>query len=107
MTGTPSESVWPGVSGLADFHWTFPSWPALSLPALQLRFPALDGFGLDLLQRLLTLDPAQRLSAAEALSHPYFDDLNASLARHLSATQAIQLDFNDGTERRKRRHAKR
>ena len=99
--------MWPGVSGLADFHSTFPCWRGLSPSALQLRFPSLDGFGLDLLQRLLTLDPERRLSAEEALSHPYFDSLDADAARRLSATQAVQLDLNDGTERRRRRHAKR
>lgn len=36
-------------------------------------FPAASPLALDLLTRLLRFDPAQRLSAADALSHPYFD----------------------------------
>lgn len=33
-----------------------------------------DAVGLDLLQRLLDLDPTQRISAAAALEHEYFRD---------------------------------
>ena len=99
--------MWPGVSGLADFHSTFPNWRAASLSSLQQRFPALDAFGLDLLQRFLTLDPTQRLSARAALCHPYFADLDVQWARELSEKAAVQLDLNDGSERRRRRHARR
>lgn len=38
-------------------------------------FPAADPLALDLLTKLLRFDPMQRISAAEALSHPYFDVL--------------------------------
>ncbi|CAN0500259.1 unnamed protein product, partial [Laminaria digitata] len=31
-----------------------------------------DREGVDLVDKLLTLDPTKRLSAAEALDHPYF-----------------------------------
>jgi cell division cycle 2-like protein len=35
----------------------------------------LSAQGLDLLSRLLALDPARRISCADALSHPYFSEL--------------------------------
>lgn len=38
-------------------------------------FPAADPLALDLLTKLLRFDPMQRISAVEALSHPYFDVL--------------------------------
>ena len=35
----------------------------------------LDEAGMDLLQKLLTYDPTQRISAIQALKHEYFKDL--------------------------------
>lgn len=36
---------------------------------------ASDAHGLELLELLLCYDPAKRISAADALKHPYFDDI--------------------------------
>jgi serine/threonine protein kinase len=41
--------------------------------------PCLDERGIDLLSRMLCYDPAKRISAAEALSHAYFSDLQPPL----------------------------
>ena len=40
-------------------------------------FPAADPLALDLLTRLLRFDPAQRISASDALNHPYFEVLKS------------------------------
>jgi negative regulator of PHO system len=45
-----------------------PASHAANLPA--------GALALDLLERLLQFDPAKRLSAAEALQHPYFAQMN-------------------------------
>ena len=37
--------------------------------------PNLNEAGRDLLGAMLAFDPARRISAAEALAHPYFDNL--------------------------------
>jgi serine/threonine protein kinase len=42
----------------------------------------MDEVALDLLSKMLTLDPLQRITAKKALDHPYFDDLNAMIAAH-------------------------
>jgi cell division cycle 2-like protein len=47
-------------------------WPGSSHSRLRTRFPALSPAGLDLLGGLLTWDPEIRLTARQALQHPYF-----------------------------------
>ena len=68
VLGTPNESVWPGVSKLKDWH-EFPQWKPQNLKSF---FPTLDESGLDLLQKMLVYDPKKRISAKDALNHPFF-----------------------------------
>lgn len=72
ILGTPSEETWPGVTSLQDWNESFPVWPSLQIS----RFvPGLGDAGIDMLEQLMALDPRRRLSALEALKHPYFADL--------------------------------
>ncbi|CAL8471191.1 g10733 [Coccomyxa elongata] len=71
LLGTPTERVWKGVSKLEDWH-AFPNWRPRDLSTI---YPTLDADGVDLLQRLLRYSPGQRISAKEALRHPYFQDV--------------------------------
>ena len=75
LLGTPTEEVWPGVSALADFHMEFPRWAPKDLLDV---VPGLGADGVDLLQQLLTYDPARRITAAAALRHRWFDDVRGS-----------------------------
>jgi len=69
ILGTPSEETWPGVTSLQDWNEEFPVWPALNVA----RFcPGLDEQGLDLVEQLLAIDPRKRISARDAMKHPYF-----------------------------------
>ena len=36
----------------------------------------MDKHGLDLVTKMIALDPAKRIYVKEAMRHPYFDDLN-------------------------------
>lgn len=72
LLGTPTEDSWPGVTALQDWNEAFPPWPELSIRSTVKR---LCDPSLDLVKRLLCLDPKHRLSAREALQHEYFDDL--------------------------------
>ncbi len=86
LLGTPTPASWPGCREL-------PGWGALkagerSHPGRPLRSALrlggvgaahaggaqLSELGLQLLQRLLCLDPGQRITAAEALAHPWFEE---------------------------------
>ncbi|XP_067908553.1 cyclin-dependent kinase 1 [Heterodontus francisci] len=72
--GTPNNDIWPEVETLPDYKNTFPKWKAGSLSQVK----NIDVNGLDLLAKMLVYDPARRISAKEALRHPYFDDLDKS-----------------------------
>ena len=66
--GTPTDSQWPGLKLLPDYV-AFPSYPR---PPLNTIFNAASSDALDLLERMLTYDPERRISARDALMHPYF-----------------------------------
>ena len=75
--GTPTPESWPGVDSLKDWHTTFPKWArpsdAQMCHALHIRPQHhFDAEGIDLLRQLLTLNPAERISARKAKEHPWF-----------------------------------
>ncbi|MPC15959.1 cyclin-dependent kinase 1-like [Portunus trituberculatus] len=72
---TPTEENWPGVTQLQDYKTNFPKWTDYNLAN---SVKQMDSDGLDLLSKTLIYDPTKRISAKEALKHPYFDDLDRS-----------------------------
>lgn len=78
--GTPSESVWPGVSLLPDYKPNFPSWSPLDL---KIVLPDLETEGVNLLSRMLTYNPETRISAKQALMHPYFNNVTLATSVNL------------------------
>ncbi|KFM23775.1 Cyclin-dependent kinase B1-1 [Auxenochlorella protothecoides] len=75
LLGTPSEATWPGVGKLRDWH-EFPQW---KMQDLDLLFPRLEPAGVDLMKAMFEYDPVKRITAKDALLHPYFDDLDKAL----------------------------
>lgn len=68
--GTPTEDTWPTLTALPD-------WGKIVFPVHQPKLDFATYFtddlhAQDLLMKMLTLDPAKRIRAAEALKHPYF-----------------------------------
>lgn len=72
--GTPTVDTWQELPGLSYFSDQFPRFPPKPwhelVPSL-----ATDPLALDLLSRLLVYDPRQRLTASQALDHPWFKDV--------------------------------
>ena len=72
LLGTPNDAVWPGVTRLPEFRPFFPQWHPTPLAN---HIPRLDPIGLDLLEKTLRYCPSQRISARQALLHPWFHDI--------------------------------
>ena len=76
LLGTPTEETWPGVTQLPDYK-PFPLYhPTTSFAQV---VPKLNIKGRDLLQKLLVCNPSQRMSAEDAMAHPYFADLSPTI----------------------------
>ncbi|KAK9903138.1 hypothetical protein M0R45_001198 [Rubus argutus] len=72
IVGTPNEDTWPGVSSMPDFKSSFPKFPSMDLATL---VPNLESAGVDLLCKMLCLDPSKKITARSALEHEYFKDI--------------------------------
>ena len=75
MYGTPTEKTWPGITKLPEFKLTFPQFKPKGLECYNKN---IDPLGLDLLSKMIQQDPCKRISAKQALHHPYFNDLDKS-----------------------------
>ncbi|KAJ1933563.1 cyclin-dependent kinase 5 [Kickxella alabastrina] len=67
-----AQQLWPSCSQLPEWKTNFPAFRPIPLEPL---LPKLSASGIDLLKRLLTYEPQKRISAEEALLHPYFEEL--------------------------------
>ncbi|GAA5884683.1 hypothetical protein JCM16303_003713 [Sporobolomyces ruberrimus] len=77
LLGTPTPQSWPGLSQMPDFKSSFPVWrgaTSLTEPGggWDKVLPEMEPMGLELIRKLLIIDPEKRISAKVALHHPYF-----------------------------------
>ena len=72
VLGTPSEREWEGVSALPDFKGVFPKWEKRPMAEI---VPDMPPLGIDLLEKMLRYEPLERISAKQALTHAFFDDI--------------------------------
>ncbi|KAI8334724.1 Pkinase-domain-containing protein [Chlamydoabsidia padenii] len=72
LLGMPDEKKWPGFKNLPHANnIAFVDQPPINLRA---KFPYLTEAGVDLMMKLLCYDPEQRITAEQALKHPYFSE---------------------------------
>lgn len=72
LFGTPTESAWPGFASFTHFTKKFPKFKAR---VIEEEIPDLDAESKDLLLLMLKMNPSERITAKEALNHPFFDDI--------------------------------
>ncbi|XP_055338325.1 cyclin-dependent kinase 18-like isoform X4 [Paramacrobiotus metropolitanus] len=101
MLGTPTEGEWPHIQESEEFK-------ALGLPfyepqPLINQVPRLDLDGLDLITRFLCYNVRQRITAGDAMRHPYFRPLGPSILQ-LDDTASIFSLPNIAMERENTLH---
>jgi cyclin-dependent kinase len=74
LLGTPTPQDYPGIVDLPDYTPDLPPYPPPRNGMASL-VPTLNDTGVDLLTKMLQYDPARRITAQEALEHPFFFDM--------------------------------
>ncbi|KUF76563.1 Cyclin-dependent kinase 5 [Phytophthora nicotianae] len=98
LLGTPTAEIYPAIVDLPDYRSLLPhdelvelivmydeqrDFPVYPAPEnLAHLVPTLDADGVDLLEQMLQYDPAKRITAADAMVHPYFSDLSPALTEN-------------------------
>jgi negative regulator of the PHO system len=74
IMGTPTERTWPNITQFPEYKTTFQMYATQDLRQI---LPQIDATGINLLSRMLQLRPELRISAKDALNHPWFNDIIA------------------------------
>lgn len=70
--GLPTEESWPGITQHPNFNRVqWQQWAPID-PRDYIREESIDDQGLDLLKKMLVYEPSRRITAKQALQHPYF-----------------------------------
>jgi len=99
LLGTPSPSDLPEVTSpdAVRFLQSLDKKETMPLPE---SFPCASPLALDLLQKLLCMNSTKRITAAEALKHPYFSKMTANNVDTRTAVRGFtwELDNEDLTQ---------
>lgn len=70
--GTPTEENWPGVSKLPEYTVPDPPNPVMGKDYYLRTFGTAGNEGVDVLMKMLVLDPRKRITAKESLEHAWW-----------------------------------
>lgn len=92
LFGTPDTQIWPGIENLENYQLNFPKWSPRDLGKF---IRGISNTGLDLISKMLKLNPKERISVVDALNHPYFSMMcNVPIPQHNLMQNLIQLNPN-------------
>ncbi|KAJ2105019.1 MAPK protein hog1 [Coemansia sp. RSA 922] len=93
LLGTPPDDVIQtiGSENTLRFVQSLPRRKPVSFKA---RFPGIEPLAIDLLEKMLVFDPRKRITAAEALAHPYLETYHDE-ADEPEALNKFDWSFND------------
>ena len=89
LMGTPTEATWPGLSQFPEYKPDFETYIRSDLRQI---LPQIDAEGIDLLNLMLQLQPDHRISAANALMHPWFSEWNGQ-SRHMHSLSLAPIHY--------------
>lgn len=90
--GTPTLEEWPLQATMKDYNERFPKFRPRAWQTLLPQLAACSGEdaanAIDLLSQMLVYDPPKRISAEEAMEHPFFAEIRDALAAASAAAAA-------------------
>jgi len=89
VLGTPTLKDWPEMVQLPGYRHDLPKYRPKKLGK---TLPRLDSKGLELLQRMLQFDPKKRITADDALKHPYLSDVKLPESERSSSPTEVVDD---------------
>lgn len=92
LMGTPSERSWPGISQFPEYKSNVTVYHTQDI---RNYLPQIDPVGLQLISSMLQLRPELRVSAQQALQHPWFNDL-PQLRKQQSSAQMHPQQMQGG-----------